>query len=167
MPAAARTRPHAHAPRYVVGVISDTHGLLRPEALAALHGVDRIIHAGDIGSPEVLEQLARIAPVTAVRGNNDTGTWAETLPDTAVLRLGRTVLYVVHDLQQLSVDPAAAGCTVVVSGHSHKPAALEREGVLYFNPGSAGPRRFHLPVAVGRLVVEGKAVQGQVSVLQV
>jgi putative phosphoesterase len=136
-----------------IGLISDTHGLLRPEAVAALAGSDFIVHAGDIGSPEVLEGLARLAPVTAIRGNVDRGDWAAKLPPTEVLEAGGIYLYVVHDIAELDLDPAAAGFQAVVSGHSHQPAAREKDGVLYINPGSAGPRRFSLPIVVGRLTI--------------
>jgi uncharacterized protein len=135
----------------VIGLISDTHGLLRPEALRALDGAGLIIHAGDVGKPEILDALKLLAPVVAVRGNIDKGGWAAALPLTATAASGAVAVYVLHDLQQLDLDPAAAGFQVVVSGHSHKPARAERGGVLYLNPGSAGPRRFHLPVTVARL----------------
>jgi putative phosphoesterase len=135
----------------IVGLISDTHGLLRPEAVRALEGSDLIVHAGDIGAPEILDALKAVAPVVAVRGNIDTGAWASALPATAVAEVGGTVIYVLHDLNELDLDPAAAGFGVVVSGHSHKPASTERSGVLYVNPGSAGRRRFRLPVTVARL----------------
>ena len=135
----------------VVGLISDTHGLLRPEALRALEGSDLIIHAGDVGKPEILDDLRALAPVVAVRGNVDHGEWASALPLTAAAEAGPAVIYVLHDVQQLDVDPVAAGFHVVVSGHSHKPSRTERGGVLYINPGSAGPRRFKLPVTVARL----------------
>jgi len=138
---------------FSVGLISDTHGLLRPEALDALNGSHYIVHAGDIGDPAVLEALSLLAPVTAVRGNNDTGPWARKLPDAAVLEAGSVRIYVLHDLNTLDLDPAAEGFHVVVAGHSHKPGELRRDGVLYVNPGSAGPRRFTLPVAVARLRV--------------
>jgi putative phosphoesterase len=144
-----------------IGVISDTHGLLRPEAIEALRGSDLLIHAGDVGSPEILEQLSSIAPVTAVRGNVDKGAWSGKLPETAVLELGGIVIYVVHDLAQLYLKSKAAGFAVVVSGHSHVPKQETRDGVLYFNPGSAGPRRFKLPVSVGKLVVEHGTVRGE------
>jgi uncharacterized protein len=137
-----------------IGLISDTHGLLRPQALVALGGSDLIIHAGDVGKPEVLAALEKLAPVVAVRGNVDTSPWADTLPETAVAEAGSIRLYVLHDVQALDVDPAAAGFQVVVSGHSHQPGKLERDGVLYINPGSAGPRRFQLPVSVARLNLE-------------
>jgi putative phosphoesterase len=144
--------------RLPVGLISDTHGLLRAEALAALRGSRHILHAGDIGDPAVLEALARIAPVTAVRGNNDKGPWAKRLRETELLEIAHTRIYVIHDLSQLELDPAAAGIHVVVAGHSHRPAKDRRDGVLYVNPGSAGPRRFKLPVTVARLVLPARSV---------
>lgn len=134
-----------------VGVISDTHGLVRPEAVAALAGAELIIHAGDVGGPEVLEALGRLAPVVAVRGNNDRGAWADGLPEYETVEVNNTSIYVLHDLKELDIAPAAAGFRVVVAGHSHKPLIEERRGVLYLNPGSAGPRRFKLPVTVARL----------------
>jgi putative phosphoesterase len=139
----------------LVGVISDTHGLLRPEAVEALKGSELIVHAGDIGGPEVIEALRAVAPVVAVRGNNDRGRWAEEFPPYDVAEVGATYLYVLHDLKELDLSPEASGFRVVVSGHSHKPLAVERRGVLYLNPGSAGPRRFKLPVTVARLNVNG------------
>ena len=142
-----------------VGLISDTHGLLRPEAVAALRGSDYIVHAGDIGEPAVLEALGRIAPVTAVRGNNDRGPWADKLRETEVLEAGGRTLYVIHDLAQLDLDPAAAGFDVVVAGHSHSPREERRDGVLYLNPGSAGPRRFKLPIALARLTIAAQALR--------
>ena len=135
----------------IVGLISDTHGLLRDAALEALTGSDSIIHAGDVGKPEILDRLREIAPVIAVRGNIDKGAWADRLPLTAVAEAGGVRIYVLHDRKQLDLDPAAAGFRIVVSGHSHKPAREERGGVLYINPGSAGPRRFRLPITVARL----------------
>jgi putative phosphoesterase len=135
----------------VVGLISDTHGLLRPEALRALDGSDLIVHAGDVGKPEILDALRTLAPVVAVRGNVDRDEWATVLPLTAAAEAGPATIYVLHDIQQLDLDPAAAGFHVVISGHSHKPARTERGGVLYVNPGSAGPRRFQLPITVARL----------------
>jgi putative phosphoesterase len=134
-----------------VGLISDTHGLLRDEALQALEGSDLIIHAGDVGRPEILGALKALAPVVAVRGNVDTQPWAEELPVTAVAEAGPATIYVLHNLAELDLDPAAAGFQIVVSGHSHKPANAMRDGVLYINPGSAGPRRFNLPITVARL----------------
>jgi putative phosphoesterase len=141
-----------------VGLISDTHGLLRPEALDALRGSRYIVHAGDIGDAAVLEALSVLAPVTAVRGNNDTGPWARKLPDTALLQAGSARIYVLHDLNTLDVDPAAEGFHAVVAGHSHKPGEARRDGVLYVNPGSAGPRRFSLPVAVARLHISPRHI---------
>ena len=134
----------------MIGLISDTHGLLRPEALRALNGSELIIHAGDVGDPKILEQLRRLAPVVAVRGNIDTGACAE-LPETAVAQAGSALIYVLHDLKALDLKPAAAGFAMVVSGHSHKPSRSDREGVIYVNPGSAGPRRFNLPVTLARV----------------
>lgn len=142
----------------LIGVISDTHGLLRLEALNALQNSDLIIHAGDIGKPEVIEALKSIAPVVAIRGNNDKGRWARRFPETAVVEIGKVRIYVIHDVKELEIDPAAAGFRVVISGHSHQPAVRRRNGVLYLNPGSAGPRRFKLPVAVARLRVRGESV---------
>jgi uncharacterized protein len=144
-----------------VALISDTHGLLRPEAKAFLQGSDYIVHAGDIGNPGILEELSAIAPVTAVRGNNDRGPWAEQLPETEFLRVGEVFVYVIHDLAELDIDLTAAGVRVVISGHSHKPAVEERSGVFYVNPGSAGPRRFKLPIAVGELAVTGRSVSAR------
>jgi putative phosphoesterase len=136
-----------------VGLISDTHGVLRSEALDALAGVEAIIHAGDIGASEVLEALRAVAPVHAVRGNNDRGAWARGVPQRLALRLGGIGVHVLHDLQDLNIDAAAAGFQVVVAGHSHKPGVALRQGVLFVNPGSAGPRRFKLPVTIGYLVI--------------
>jgi uncharacterized protein len=136
-----------------VGLISDTHGLLRQEAIEALHGSELIIHAGDIGKPEILEELRKIAPVIAVRGNVDKGEWAKALPETAVAEASSALIYVLHDVNALDLNPKAAGFHIVVSGHSHKPGKLERDGVLFVNPGSAGPRRFQLPVTLARLTV--------------
>ncbi len=149
----------------IVGVISDTHGLLRPEAVAALRGVDRIIHAGDIGATEVLDALGEIAPVTAVRGNNDRGAWARAIPPTQVVDAAGVLVYVIHDVGELDVDPRAGGFGVVVAGHSHQPRNELRDGVLWFNPGSAGPRRFKLPIAVGRLTIDGGRARGAIVTL--
>jgi uncharacterized protein len=146
----------------VIGVISDTHGLLRPEAVDALRGSEHIIHAGDIGASEILDELAAIAPVTAIRGNIDEGTWARRLPETEAVELAGIFIYVLHDLAQLDLKPEAASFKVVISGHTHVPKQETRGGVLYFNPGSAGPRRFKLPVCVGRLTVEGGGVRGEI-----
>ena len=149
----------------LVGVISDTHGLMRPEALAALRGVDRIIHAGDIGAPEILTALGELAPVTAVRGNNDKGPWARAIPTTQVVDAGGVLVYVIHDVAELDVDPRAGGFGVVVAGHSHRPRNELRDGVLWFNPGSAGPRRFKLPIALGRLTIEAGRARGEIVTL--
>jgi putative phosphoesterase len=146
----------------LIGVISDTHGLLRPEAVAALRGSQHIIHAGDVGAPEILDKLAEIAPVTAIRGNVDKAAWARRLHETEVVEIGGICIYVLHDLAQLDLKPQAAGFGVVISGHSHIPKQETRDGVLYFNPGSAGPRRFKLPICVGRLIVEGGKVRGEI-----
>jgi putative phosphoesterase len=146
----------------LVGVISDTHGLLRPEAVGALRGSDLIIHAGDLGRPEVLARLREVAPTFAVRGNNDTGAWAAGLPPTEVVRAGELLFYVLHELPRLDLDPVAAGFAAVVSGHSHRPSAQFRGGVLYLNPGSAGPRRFTLPVTVARVTVSGRDVRPEI-----
>jgi putative phosphoesterase len=134
-----------------IGLISDTHGLLRDEAVEALRGSELIVHAGDVGKPEILTALRQLAPVVAVKGNIDTASWASQLPATAVIEAGPATIYVLHDLQELDLDPTAAGIQIVVSGHSHKPSSTERSGILYINPGSAGPRRFRLPVTVARL----------------
>jgi hypothetical protein len=137
-----------------VGLISDTHGLLRPEALAALRGCEHIIHAGDIGDASILEALREIAPVTAVRGNNDRASWAADIPDTAEVTLDGARVYVIHDLNELD-RARAKGCGAVIAGHSHKPGSQTRDGVLYVNPGSAGPRRFSLPISLGFLEIDG------------
>jgi putative phosphoesterase len=144
---------------FSVGLISDTHGLLRPEALQALRGSRYIVHAGDIGDPAILEALSRLAPVTAVRGNNDAGSWARGLPDSATLEAGRARIYVLHDVKSLDLDPAAEGYDAVVAGHSHRPAEVRRDGVLYVNPGSAGPRRFSLPASVGKLLIGASGIE--------
>lgn len=136
-----------------IGLISDTHGLLRDKALLELRGSDLIIHAGDVGKPEILDALRALAPVSAVRGNVDKGAWAQALPMTAVVEAGPVLLYVLHDIHELDLDPTAAGFHIVVSGHSHQPARSERNGVLYINPGSAGPKRFRLPVTLARLTL--------------
>jgi len=134
-----------------VGLISDTHGLLRPGALEALRGSGHIIHAGDIGSPDILDALRTLAPVTAIRGNVDKSAWARSLPETEIVEIEGAILYVLHDANQLDLDPAAAGFRAVISGHSHAPSVEVRAGVHYINPGSAGPRRFRLPVTVARM----------------
>jgi putative phosphoesterase len=150
-----------------IGVIADTHGLVRPAALAALHGSMLIIHAGDIGAPDVLPALEAIAPVVAVRGNNDHGAWAEALPETATVEVGALRLYVLHDVKSLAVDPQAAGFHAVIAGHSHRPLVMERQGVLFVNPGSAGPRRFKLPVAVARLSIAAHTLHAELIRLDV
>jgi putative phosphoesterase len=134
-----------------IGVISDTHGLLRPQALRALEGSELIVHAGDVGDPDILAALKTIAPVFAVRGNVDTWPWAQNLPETEVVETDAATIYVLHDLHALDLDPVASGFHIVVSGHSHKPALADRAGVIYLNPGSAGPRRFDLPVSIARV----------------
>src|SRR5262245_7875373 len=149
-----------------VGLISDTHGLVRNEALEALTGCHHIIHAGDIVKPDILDRLRTLAPVTAVRGNNDRGSWASSLPEYDVIEFGKVSVYVRHDRAELDIDPAAAGFRVCVFGHSHVPAVETREGVLFVNPGSAGPRRFKLPIAVGELLIEDDRVEARVIAIQ-
>ena len=144
-----------------IGLISDTHGLLRPEAKAFLQGSDFIVHAGDICDESVLAELNKIAPVTAVRGNNDKGSWAESLNETEFLQIGEFFLYAIHDLSQLDIEPGVAGVRAVVSGQSHQPLVEERGGVLFVNPGSAGPRRFTLPIAVGEIIIDGTALSAR------
>ena len=148
-----------------VGLISDTHGLLRPEALAFLAGCDLIVHGGDIGNAAILERLAEIAPLTTVRGNNDREAWARAIPVTAMLAIGNVKLYAIHDLKELDIAPAAAGVRVVVSGHSHRPSSTLRGGVLYINPGSAGRRRFSLPITAAELIIEGESVRPRIVTL--
>jgi uncharacterized protein len=150
-----------------LGVISDTHGLLRPEAVEALRGCDRILHAGDVGASEILKALAQIAAVTAIRGNVDTDSWARSLPETEVVEVGGVSIYMLHNLGQLDLKPEAAGFRVVIYGHSHQPKMEERKGVLYFNPGSAGPRRFRLPVSLGKLTIAAGKVQAELVELDV
>jgi hypothetical protein len=149
----------------VIGVIADTHGLLRPEALSALRGSDLIVHAGDVGAPEVLAGLRAVAPVTAVRGNNDRGEWARSLGESEAVEVAGRWLYVLHDIHALDLDPAAAGFAAVIAGHSHRPLVEERRGVLFVNPGSAGPRRFALPVALARLRVSAGEVRAETVLL--
>jgi uncharacterized protein len=144
-----------------VGLLSDTHGLLRAEARAFLSGCDYIIHGGDVGAAAVLEDLEALAPLIAVRGNNDDQPWADHLRDTELIRLGGVFVYVIHDLAQLDIDPAALGIRAVISGHSHRPLIDERAGILYINPGSCGPKRFKLPVSIGELLVEGSNVRAR------
>ncbi len=151
----------------IIGVISDTHGLLRPEAVEALRGSDHILHAGDVGAAEILDSLASLAPVTAVRGNVDKGVLARKLRATEVIEIEDISIYMLHDLSQLDLKPAAAGFRVVVYGHSHQPKMEEKNGVLYFNPGSAGPRRFKLPVSVGRLTIENNKVHSELVQLKI
>jgi putative phosphoesterase len=151
----------------VLGVISDTHGRLRPEAVQALRGSDRILHAGDVGAPEILEALAHIAPVTAIRGNIDTEPWARALAATEVVEIAGISIYMLHNLARLDLTPEAAGFRAVIYGHSHHPKIEEKNGILYFNPGSAGPRRFHLPVSVGRLIVESGRVRAELIELKI
>lgn len=145
-----------------IGLISDTHGLLRPEAVSFLRGCDHIIHAGDICDDSILAALSAIAPLTVVRGNNDKGAWAEALPEMELLQIGGVHICLIHDLACLEIDPAAAGVQVVVSGHSHQPKVEDREGVLFVNPGSAGRRRFRLPICIGELVVTDGSVSARI-----
>jgi putative phosphoesterase len=153
-------------PEHLIGVISDTHGLLRPEATAALTGVELIIHAGDIGNPKILAALAKIAPVHAVRGNTDRADWAADLPHTRVVEVGGILLYVLHELFALDLDPAAASFAAVIFGHSHQPHLERKNGVLYLNPGSAGPRRFKLPVSLSLLRIRGASLDAQLVELK-
>ena len=141
-----------------IGIISDTHGLLRPEAIKHLAGTDHIIHAGDIGAPEVIEGLRKIAPTTAIRGNIDAGEWAKYYPDTELILLGGRAFYVLHNLKELKLDPVASGFDVIISGHSHRPKIEPKNGILYVNPGSAGPRRFKLPIAIAILTLSDRAL---------
>lgn len=149
-----------------IGLISDTHGLLRPEALQALRGCEHIIHGGDIGKPEILHSLENIAPVSAVRGNNDTDSWAKDLPETLQLQFGHVNVYVIHDIKELDIKPQASGIAVVISGHSHKPAIQQRNGVCFINPGSAGPRRFKLPITVAELLIDGTSITSRIIPLE-
>ena len=153
--------------RRFLGIIADTHGLMRPEAVAALAGAERIIHAGDIGRPEVLQALEAVAPVIAVRGNNDQDPWAAAIPDTAVVDVDDLRVYILHDVKALDFDPATAGFSAVICGHSHQPRLGQRAGVWFINPGSAGPRRFKLPVAVARLYVREGTLTAELVALQV
>ncbi len=165
MPSSPRVEGNAgkkERTEWTVGVISDTHGLLRPEALAALQGSDYIIHAGDVGAPDILRQLAKIAPVTAVRGNVDREKWARDLPETNLVEVGTSAIYVLHDVSRLDLDPLAAEIAAVIFGHSHRPSREIRDGVLFFNPGAAGPRRFSLPVTVGRLRLTGSQLSAEI-----
>lgn len=151
----------------IIGIISDTHGLVRPEALRALKGADLLIHAGDIGRPEVIVALKSVASVVAVRGNIDQGEWARNLPETEVVEFGDLQIYVLHDVNNIDLDPGKAGFCAVISGHSHCPSITRRNGVLFLNPGSAGPRRFKLPVSIARLRVKGASVDAEVIELSV
>jgi uncharacterized protein len=148
-----------------VGVISDTHGLLRPEALQFLKGCDSIIHCGDVCEQRVIDELSKIAPVAAVRGNNDKGDWARVLPETELLRIGDIFIYVIHDLSLIDIDPKTCGVAAVLSGHSHKPHIEHRDGVTYLNPGSAGPRRFTLPISVAELIIKGDSFTARIEEL--
>jgi putative phosphoesterase len=150
-----------------VGIVSDTHGLLRAEARAFLAGCDYIIHGGDVGEAAVLDELEALAPLTAVRGNNDNQPWAKNLRETELIRVGGVFVYVIHDLSQLDIDPGALGVRAVISGHSHKPLIEERAGILYVNPGSCGPKRFKLPISVGELMVEGTDVRARIAELAI
>jgi putative phosphoesterase len=150
-----------------IGVISDTHGLVRPQALRALAGADLIVHAGDVGSAEVLDALRAVAPVVAVRGNNDRGAWASSLAETEVVQTDGRSLYVLHDLKELDLDPRVAGFDAVIAGHSHQPRIDRRDGVLYLNPGSAGPRRFRLPIAFAWLAVDAAGLDAEIVHLDV
>ncbi len=151
----------------LIGIISDTHGLVRPQAVEALNGVNMILHAGDIGNQEVLDALKDIAPVVAVRGNNDKGDWAQALPDWEVVEVGKVSIYMLHDVKEIDISPSGAGFHVVVSGHSHKPSVEERRGVLYVNPGSAGPRRFKLPVTLAHLQIASEKAHANIIELSV
>ena len=150
----------------LIGLISDTHGLIRPQALAALKGVDLIIHAGDIGKPEVLQALETIAPLVAIKGNIDNDLWADSLPETKALKIGAAHLYVIHNVKELNFAPASRGFQVVISGHSHKPSVVTQDGVLFVNPGSAGPRRFKLPVAMAKLRLDGRNLRAKIIYLE-
>jgi uncharacterized protein len=146
----------------IIGVISDTHGLLRPEALAAIRGSEHIIHAGDIGDPAIVDKLREIAPVTAIRGNVDRDAWATSVPNTNVLEVGEITIYVIHNLQELDLKPEAAGFAAVIYGHTHIPKSETKNGVLFFNPGSAGPKRFRLPVTLGKLQILNQQLQAEI-----
>ena len=160
-------RPKKKSALHVIGLISDTHGLVRPEAIEALQGVDLLIHAGDIGKPEVLDALKAIGPLVAIKGNNDIAAWAKPLPDTRLVQTAYTRLFVIHNVKELDCDPATKGYDVIISGHSHKPSIVTRDGVLFVNPGSAGPRRFKLPVAVGKLFIQNQKVNAELIELRV
>ena len=153
--------------RIVIGVISDTHGLLRPEAFAALRGSNYIIHAGDIGDPDILSKLAEIAPVIAIRGNVDHDTWTRKIPETNVLEVGGLSIYILHNLAMLDLKPEASGFSTVIYGHTHVPKQELKNKVLYFNPGAAGPKRFKLPVSVGKLIIENGNIQATTITLDI
>jgi uncharacterized protein len=162
-----RLRTTKKSDTHVIGLISDTHGLIRPEALEALKGAELIIHAGDIGTPEVIDALKKIAPLVAIKGNNDTGIWAKRLPDTTSVKTADAKLFIIHNVKELNCDHLTRGFHVVISGHSHKPSVLTRDGVLFVNPGSAGPRRFKLPIAVGKLFIQKRQVHAEIIELAV
>lgn len=162
-----RPRSKEQTDLQVIGLISDTHGLIRPQALEVLQGVDYIIHAGDIGKPEVIVALKAIGPVLAIKGNNDRGSWAKPFPQTKLVKTGKAKLYVIHNVKDLDCDPVARGFQGVISGHSHKPSVSTRNGVLFVNPGSAGPRRFKLPLAVGKLFIQNGQVKAEIIELSV
>ncbi|HEY1313637.1 MAG TPA: metallophosphoesterase family protein [Steroidobacteraceae bacterium] len=145
-----------------IGLIADTHGLLRPEARAFLAGCDYIVHGGDIGRAEILDELGAMAPLIAIRGNNDTAPWAAALPQTELVRMGGIFVYVIHNLAELAIEPAARGVRAIISGHSHIPRVAEKDGVLYVNPGSCGPRRFKLPICIGELLLTGSRLSARV-----
>jgi putative phosphoesterase len=165
MPSPESTKKKARL--HVIGLISDTHGLIRPQALEVLAGVELIVHAGDIGKSEVVAALKAISPVCAIKGNNDTGAWAKPLPETQLIRTGDASLFIIHNVKELDCNPISRGYQVIISGHSHKPSITRRDGVLFVNPGSAGPRRFKLPVAVGKLFVKGSEVNAEIIELTV
>jgi len=146
---------------YTIGVISDTHGLLRPQAVDGLKGVDHIVHAGDVGIPAIIDTLREIAPLSVVRGNTDHGSWADDLPATTVAEVGDVSIFVIHDILELDLDPAAAGFAAVVFGHSHRPEMSDKQGVMYLNPGAAGPRRFELPLSIAHIEVEGSSIRAK------
>ena len=145
-----------------IGVIADTHGLMRPQILRAFHGVDHIIHAGDVGSVAVIDELKNIAPITVIRGNMDLADWASNFPETAVAEFDGLLLYVIHNLSNLDLDPQTAGFSAVLYGHSHAPSQEIHHGILFFNPGSSGPTRFHLPPSVGLLNISGTKISGEI-----
>jgi uncharacterized protein len=165
--AVSRARRTKKSAPTIIGLISDTHGVIRPQALEALRDVELIIHAGDIGKPEVIDALKAVAPVVAIRGNNDTGAWAKPLPETRSVQSGAVRLFVIHNVQEFSCGRAGRRFQVVISGHSHKPSVATRDGILFVNPGSAGPRRFKLPIAVGKLFIQNQKVNVELIELHV